>query len=79
VIAVSLGKIGVNLNQQILAMNRAVASGQDIPSIDEAKEVVNKVYVSVRQQYPTIWEIFTSTYLNKKLINFYFFLFLKIN
>ncbi len=34
--AVELGKIGVNLNQQILAMNRAVASGQDIPNIDEA-------------------------------------------
>ena len=46
--AVSLGKIGVNLNQQILAMNRAVAEGQDIPNIDEAKEAVNKVYEAVR-------------------------------
>jgi hypothetical protein len=46
--AVSLGKIGVNLNQQILAMNRAVAEGQDIPNIDEAKEAVSKVYEAVR-------------------------------
>jgi hypothetical protein len=36
VTAVELGKIGVNLNQQIRAMNRAVAEGQDIPNIDEA-------------------------------------------
>jgi hypothetical protein len=46
--AVELGKTGVNLNQQILAMNRAVAEGQDIPNIDEAKEAVNKVYEAVR-------------------------------
>jgi hypothetical protein len=46
--AVELGKIGVNLNQQILAMNRAVAEGQDIPNIDEAKEAVNKVHEAVR-------------------------------
>jgi hypothetical protein len=46
--AAELGKIGVNLNQQILAMNRAVALGQDIPKIDGAKEAVNKVYEAVR-------------------------------
>ena len=46
--AVELGKIGVNLNQQTRAMNRAVAEGQDIPNIDEAKEAVNKVYEAVR-------------------------------
>jgi hypothetical protein len=46
--AVELGKIGVNLNQQILAMNRAVASGQDIPNIEKALEAVNTVYEAVR-------------------------------
>jgi hypothetical protein len=43
-----LGKIGVNLNQQTRAMNRAVPSGQDIPNLKEAKEAVNKVYEVVR-------------------------------
>jgi hypothetical protein len=35
--AVKLGKSGVNLNQQILAMNRAFALGQDIPIIDDLR------------------------------------------
>jgi hypothetical protein len=48
VTAVELGKIGVNLNQQIRAMNTAVASGQDIPNIEESLAVVEKVYEAVR-------------------------------
>jgi hypothetical protein len=38
----------VNLNQQILAMNTAVASGQDIPNIEESLAVVEKVYEAIR-------------------------------
>lgn len=45
---VELGKIGVNLNQQIRAMNTALASGQDIPNLEESLEAVNKVYEAVR-------------------------------
>ncbi len=48
VTAVELGKIGVNLNQQTRAMNRAVAEGQDIPNIEESLAVVEKVYEAVR-------------------------------
>jgi hypothetical protein len=48
VTAVELGKIGVNLNQQILAMNTVVAAGQDIPNIEESLAVVEKVYEAVR-------------------------------
>ena len=48
VTAVELGKIGVNLNQQIRAMNTAVAEGQDIPNIEESLAVVEKVYEAVR-------------------------------
>jgi len=47
--AAELGKIGVNLNQQIRAMNTARASGQDIPNIEELLAVVEKVYEAVRQ------------------------------
>jgi hypothetical protein len=46
--AVELGRIGVNLNQQIRAMNTAVASGQDIPNLEESLAVVEKVYEAVR-------------------------------
>jgi hypothetical protein len=46
--AVELGKIGVNLNQQIRAMNTAVASGQDISNLEESLAVVEKVYEAVR-------------------------------
>jgi hypothetical protein len=48
VTAVELGKIGVNLNQQIRAMNTAVALGQDIPNMEESLAVVEKVYEAVR-------------------------------
>jgi hypothetical protein len=48
VAAVELGRIGVNLNQQIRAMNMAVASGQDIPNMEESLAVVEKVYEAVR-------------------------------
>src|SRR4028119_285031 len=44
-----LGKIGVNLNQQIKAMNAALASGQDIPNIEESLAVVEKVHEVVRE------------------------------
>ena len=43
-----LGRIGVNLNQLIRAMNTAVASGQDIPNLEESLAVVEKVYDAVR-------------------------------
>ncbi len=48
VAAVELGRIGVNINQQILAMNTAVASGQDISNLEESLAVVEKVYDAVR-------------------------------
>lgn len=35
VVAVELGRIGTNLNQQIRAMNTALASGQEINNVDE--------------------------------------------
>ena len=47
--AVELGRIGVNLNQQIRAMNTAIASGQDIPNIEESLAVVEKVYEAVKE------------------------------
>lgn len=46
--AMQLGKIGVNLNQQVRAMNTAIASGQFIPNIDEALEVTREVLATVR-------------------------------
>ena len=46
--AVELGRIGVNLNQLQRAMNTAVASGQDIPNLEESLAVVDKVYEAVR-------------------------------
>jgi hypothetical protein len=36
VTAVELGRIGVNLNQLVRAMNTAIASGQEIPLVEEA-------------------------------------------
>lgn len=47
--AVELGRIGVNLNQQIRAMNTAIASGQDIPNVEESLAVVEKVYETVKE------------------------------
>ncbi|HEY9599632.1 MAG TPA: plasmid mobilization relaxosome protein MobC [Cyanophyceae cyanobacterium] len=44
-----LGKIGVNLNQQIRAMNTAIASGQHIPNVEEAMLVVMEVLSLVKQ------------------------------
>lgn len=41
--ATALGRIGVNLNQQIRAMNTALASGQQIPNVDEAISCVKEV------------------------------------
>ena len=47
VTAVELGRIGVNLNQQVRAMNTALASGQRITNIDEAMQRVEEVYKMV--------------------------------
>jgi hypothetical protein len=38
--AAELGRIGVNLNQQIRAMNTAIASGQHINNVEEALSYV---------------------------------------
>lgn len=43
-----LGKIGVNFNQQIRAMNTAIASGQHIPNVEESLSVVKEIYVLLR-------------------------------
>jgi hypothetical protein len=42
VTAVELGRIGVNLNQLVRAMNTAIASGQEISDVD-VKEALNQV------------------------------------
>jgi DNA-binding FrmR family transcriptional regulator len=39
---VELGRIGVNLNQLVRAMNTAIASGQEISNVD-VKEALNQV------------------------------------
>lgn len=46
--AYELGKIGVNLNQQIRAMNTAIASGQFIPNVEESLFVVEQIYTLLR-------------------------------
>jgi hypothetical protein len=47
--ALELGRIGVNLNQQIRAMNTALASGQYIPNISSSLRVVEEVYQVVKK------------------------------
>jgi len=47
--AAELGRIGVNLNQQIRAINTALASGQFIPNVEESLAVVEKVYKAVKE------------------------------
>jgi hypothetical protein len=47
--AAELGKIGVNLNQQIRAMNTAIASGQHIPNVEESLAEFQKAYEKVRE------------------------------
>jgi len=42
VTAVELGRIGVNLNQRVRAMNTAIAQGQLIPEVD-VKEALSQV------------------------------------
>ncbi|MFP4410654.1 plasmid mobilization protein [Coleofasciculus sp.] len=44
-----LGRIGVNLNQQVRAMNTAIASGQFIPNVEEALLLVSEVLKLVQQ------------------------------
>ena len=47
--AIELGRIGVNLNQQVRAMNTAIASGQHIPNVNEALAVVEEVYKTLKK------------------------------
>jgi hypothetical protein len=47
--AIELGRIGVNLNQQVRVMNTALASGQHIPNVEESLAEVQKVYEKVRE------------------------------
>jgi Bacterial mobilisation protein (MobC) len=46
--AIELGRIGVNLNQLVRAMNAAIVSGQHIPNVSEALSVVEEVYNAVK-------------------------------
>lgn len=46
--AIELGRIGVNLNQLVRAMNAAILSGQHIPNVSEALSVVEEVYQAVK-------------------------------
>ncbi len=45
----ALGRIGVNLNQQIRAMNTALASGQHISNVDEAISCVKEVDLMLKK------------------------------
>jgi hypothetical protein len=49
VTVVELGRIGVNLNQQVRAMNTALASGQFIPNVDESLAIIQELYTAVKQ------------------------------
>ena len=49
VTVVELGRIGVNLNQQVRAMNTALASGQFIPNVDESLAITQELYKAVKQ------------------------------
>jgi Bacterial mobilisation protein (MobC) len=46
--AIELGRIGVNLNQLVRAMNAAIVSGQHIPNVSEAISVVEEVERAVK-------------------------------
>ena len=46
--AIELGRIGVNLNQLVRAMNAAIVSGQHIPNVSKAISVVEEVYQAVK-------------------------------
>ncbi len=46
--AIELGRIGVNLNQLVRAMNTAIVSGQHIPNVSEAISVVEEVVQAVK-------------------------------
>jgi hypothetical protein len=48
-VATELGRIGVNLNQQVRAMNTALASGQFIPNVDESLATIQELYEVVKQ------------------------------
>jgi hypothetical protein len=44
-----ISRIGVNLNQQVRAMNTAIASGQYISNIDERLPTVTEVTLAVQK------------------------------
>lgn len=50
-------KIGVNLNQQVRAMNTALASGQTIPNVEEALLLVTEVLKLVKQLQEELLEV----------------------
>jgi Bacterial mobilisation protein (MobC) len=47
--AIELGRIGVNLNQLVRAINTAIASGQHIPNVSLTLSVVSEVYKAVNK------------------------------
>jgi hypothetical protein len=47
--AVELGRIGVNLNQLVRAMNTAIAVGQLIPDVEEALNQVSALDEAVKK------------------------------
>lgn len=47
--AIELGRIGVNLNQMVRAMNSALASGQPISNVSEALSIVEEVYKTLKK------------------------------
>ncbi len=56
VTAVELGRIGVNLNQLVRAMNTAIAQGQLIPDVD-VKEALNQVKAVDEAVKKIQWEL----------------------
>jgi hypothetical protein len=47
--AIELGRIGVNLNQLLRAINTAIASGQHITNVSLTLSVVSEVYQAVNK------------------------------
>ena len=47
--AVELGRIGVNLNQLVKAINTVVALNQEIPNLSEVLNLINEVSLVIRE------------------------------
>lgn len=47
--AVELGRIGVNLNQLVRAINTVVASDQQIPSVSEVLNLIDEVNLIIKK------------------------------